>query len=49
MKTIAIILNVVVIVYMVMLYANHDHVNEVGNLRMLIQIEKSVGQALIGM
>lgn len=49
MKTIFVILNVAVVVLMVMIYVNHSHANEVENLRMMIQIEKVVGQVLVGM
>jgi hypothetical protein len=49
MKTIFIVLNVAVVVLMGTIYVNHSHANEIENLRMMIQIEKAVGQALEGM
>jgi hypothetical protein len=49
MKTIFIILNVAVVVLMAAIYVSSVHAYEIQNLRMMIQIEKAVGQALAGM
>lgn len=46
MKTVAIILNIAIVAFMAMIYINHVHAAEIDHLRMLIQIEKAVGQAL---
>lgn len=46
MKTVAIILNIAIVASMAMIYINHVHAAEIDHLRMLIQIEKAVGQAL---
>jgi hypothetical protein len=46
MKTTVIILNIAIVASMAMIYINHVHAAEIEHLRMLIQIEKTVGQAL---
>ncbi len=47
MKTIAILANFAAIMVMTILYVNHMHAVEVDHLRMQVQIEQTIVQAIL--
>jgi hypothetical protein len=46
MKIVIAILNIAIITYMAVIYANYVNASEIEHLQMMIEIERAVGQAI---